>query len=489
MIPMANPDTNRRRIAVLGGGISGLTAAYTLARARQSGAPIEEFLIEANDHLGGVIRTERVAGFIIEAGPDSFLTEKPEAAALCRDLGLGADLLGSNDDGRRTYILHRGKLVPLPDGLMLLVPTRVWPMISTPLLPFRSKLSLASEWMLPPSGEKQKTDESVADFVRRHFGSAMLENIADPLLAGVYGGDSAALSARSVLPRFWKMETTYGSLTRGTLKARRERRAEGHEASPARAPAPSLFSSLKNGLGSLIEALTANLDVDRLHQRQRIKGIENGEVNTEVRYRIRCDGGSSYEADAIILALPAFECSRLLAGVDAQLAATLAEITYSSAMTVALGYDAQAVSRLPAGFGFLVPRKENHRLLACTFVQNKFSHRAPAGQALLRCFLGGARDSEVLSLSDEAAVALVRNELESIMGFSAAPILSRVHRWPSSMAQYRVGHESILGEIQTRLNEHPMLALAGNAYSGIGISDCIRTGRAAAERVLRNLGG
>ena len=426
-------------------------------------------------------------GFIVEAGPDSFLTEKPEAAALCRELGLGADLLGSNDVGRKTYILHRGRLVPLPDGLMLLVPTRVWPMIVTPLLPLRSKLSFAWEWMMSPPGENQKTDESVADFVRRHFGSAMLENIADPLLAGVYGGDSVALSARSVLPRFWQMEKTFGSLTRGTLKARRERRAQQRGVSAAGAPTPSLFTSLKNGLGSLIGALTGNLDDKRLHFGQRIKGIETGEINAHPRYFIRCDEGISYEADAIILALPAFECSRLLTGLNPQLAATLAGITYSSAMTVALGYDAQAVSGLPAGFGFLLPKKENRRLLACTFVQNKFSHRAPAGQALLRCFLGGARDPEVLSLGDDAAVTLVRKELESILGFRAAPIFSRVHRWPSSMAQYRVGHESILGEIQTRLKGHPMLALAGNAYSGIGISDCIRTGRAAAERVLRNL--
>ena len=223
---MTTPQPTRKRVAVLGGGIAGLAAAYTLARARQAGAPVEELLIEGRGRLGGVIRTERFEGFVIEAGPDSFLAEKPEAAALARELGLGDSLIGSNDRQRRTYILHRGRLVPLPDGLMFLVPTRLWPMVTTPLLPLSSKLAMAAElFASPPSGNlNQGSDESVASFVRRHFGDAMLENIADPLLAGVYGGDSGALSVRSVLPRFWEMERKYGSLTRATLRAMRQRR-------------------------------------------------------------------------------------------------------------------------------------------------------------------------------------------------------------------------------------------------------------------------
>ena len=212
-----------RRVAVIGGGVSGLAAAYTLARARQAGAPIEEMLIEASPWLGGVVRTETVEGFVIEAGPDSFLAEKPQAAAMARELGLGDDLMGSNDHARRTYILHRGRLLPLPDGLMFLVPTRLWPMVTTKLLPLSTKLAAAWElFSSPPAGDEG--DESVASFVKRHFGEAMVENIADPLLAGVYGGDSAALSVRSVLPRFWEMERQHGSLTRATLKAMRQRR-------------------------------------------------------------------------------------------------------------------------------------------------------------------------------------------------------------------------------------------------------------------------
>lgn len=480
-------EESRRRIAVLGGGVSGLSAAYALARARQAGAPIEEFLIEAKNGLGGVIQTENVDGFLIEAGPDSFLTEKPEAAALSRELGLGDSLLGSNDGERRTYILQRGELVPLPEGLMLLVPTRIWPMITTSLLPVGAKLSMASEWFMSPPG-KASVDESVADFVRRHFGSELLENIADPLLAGVYGGDSASLSARSVLNRFWQMEQKHGSLTRGVLKARRLRRKEARKNSKGTlAPPPPLFTTLKGGLGELTETLTKNLDSARVFSGRRIESIETERANSKDVYLIRCDRGVTLQADGLIFALPAFECSRLLAGLDNTLAKSLATIDYSSAMTVALAYDAETAAKLPPGFGFLVPQKEKRRLLACTFVHAKFSHRVPAGHALLRCFLGGSRDPGVLELSDETIVKLVREELASILKLSATPLFHRIHRWPRAMAQYHVGHEETVTRIQTRLQSHPTLALAGNAYSGIGISDCVRTGRAAADHVLQQV--
>ena len=477
---------SRRRIAVLGGGISGLTAAYVLARARQAGAPIEEFLIEAKDRLGGVIQTENVDGFVIEAGPDSFLTEKPEAAALCRELGIGDSLLGSNDSERRTYILHHGKLTPLPDGLMLLVPTRLWPMVNTPLLPLRSKVAMASEWMMPPSNSHD--DESVADFVRRHFGSAMLDNIADPLLAGVYGGDSALLSARSVLNRFWKMEKKHGSLTRAVLQARRQRKADAKKGGADKPRvAPPLFTTLKHGLGQMTETLIKNLEGTRLHTGQRVVTIDIEATGSGPRYQIRCDGNVSYAADAIVMAMPAHACSRLLTGIDPALAESLGAVPYNSAMTVALAYDEETAKLLPPGFGFLVPRKESRRLLACTFVQGKFAHRAPQGKALLRCFLGGSRDQEVLKLSDQEIVALVRHDLASILKLKIEPLFHRVHRWPASMAQYHVGHEEAVARITARMENHPGLALAGNAFSGIGISDCVRTGRAAGERVVQYL--
>ena len=489
-----------RRVAVIGGGVSGLAAAYTLARARKAGAPIEEMVIEASPWLGGVVRTETVEGFVIEAGPDSFLAEKPQAAAMACELGLGDDLVGSNDHARRTYILHRGRLQPLPDGLMFLVPTRLWPMITSKLLPFSTKLAAAWELLtFPPKGDG--FDESVASFVRRHFGEAMVENIADPLLAGVYGGESGMLSVRSVLPRLWRMERQHGSLTRATLKAMRQSRAaakvinsrgaESAGTGPATPGKLPLFMTLKGGLQQLTERLAAQVERYRVFMRRRVLALEfapggPGGVTDSCsrRFQIACEGDRSYDADAVVLAVPAYPASGLVSSLDPRLSELLEGIPYTSSMTVSLGFDERVRAALPAGFGFLVPRKEHRRLLACTFVHAKFDHRAPEGKAMLRCFLGGARDPEVLGLCDEEVVDLVRRELNEILNFADEPLFFRVHRWPASMAQYPVGHAECLSAIEERLMDLPGLYLAGNAYTGIGISDCIRTGKSAAEKAL-----
>jgi protoporphyrinogen/coproporphyrinogen III oxidase len=468
----------RRRIVVVGGGISGLAAAYTLAKARRDGAPVEPILVEARATLGGVIQSERVEGCVVEAGPDSFLAEKPQAAELARELGLGDLLIGSNDGERRTYILHRGNLEPLPDGLMLLVPTRVWPVATSRLLPLSSKLAMAADWFRRPPRDGAD-DESVADFVTRHFGRAMLENIADPLLAGVYGGDSARLSMRSVLARFWKMEREHGSLTRPTLKAMKQRRAAiGGQKMP-------LFMTVKGGLTQLVERLTSQLDASLIHQGRIVETIERLADEKSGRYRVRLNGGTEIDSDAVILALPGRSASQITRQLNGTLAARLAEIPYSSAMTVSFGFNADQVANLPPGFGFLVPAKEKRRLLACTFVHRKFPENVERGKGLLRCFLGGSRDPEVLSLADGEVFSIVRRELREILGLTAEPLFARLHRWPDSMAQYVVGHEDRLRAIDAELGKIPGVFLAGNAYSGIGISDCIRTGRAAAESALK----
>ena len=493
-----------RRIAVIGGGIAGLAAAYTLARARQAGAPVEEMLFEANPWLGGVVRTETVDGFVIEAGPDSFLAEKPQAAAMAHVLGLGKDLMGSNDHARRTYILHEGRLLPLPDGLMFLVPTRVWPMLTTKLLPLSTKLAMALELFSSPPKSDQG-DESVASFVERHFGGAMVENIADPLLAGVYGGDSAELSVRSVLPRFWDMERQHGSLTRATLKAMRQRRAASKPRKPLRANSGGtrttlpprelpLFMTLKGGLQQMTVKLATQVEKTRVYMRRRVLALEfapggPGGVTDSCsrRFQIACEGDKVYDADAVVLALPANLAGGLVSALDHRLSELLEGIPYSSSMTVSLGFDESVRATLPDGFGFLVPRKEQRRMLACTFVHAKFDHRAPEGKALLRCFMGGARDPDVLGMTDEQVVAGVRRELRDILGLTADPLFFRVHRWAESMAQYPVGHAERVSVIEQRLNDLPGLYLAGNAYSGIGVSDCIRTGKSAAEKALEYL--
>jgi len=444
-----------------------------------------------------------VEGFLIEGGPDSFITEKPEAAALCREVGLGDSLLGSNDIRRRTFILHQGRLVPLPEGLMLLAPTRIWPMLATPLLPFRSKLALAAEFLAKPSGADNGApeDESVASFVGRHFGEAMTENIVDPLLAGVFGGDARSLSIRSVLPRFHTMERTHGSLTRAAREGRRgerQRRTRAQTGPNAAEAAPALFMTLREGLGRMVEALERRLELSRVFLEQSVLAIEPCErgcsgpppVRTGPRggraYRVRCEGGAVHDADAVILALPTYQCARVVSSFDPSLAQALRATPYSSAMTVSLGYDPAVVgpAQLPPGFGFLVPRKERRRLLACTFVHGKFNYRAPPGRALLRCFLGGSRDLEALNLSDKDTVDVCRRELRGILNLDAEPSFYRIYRWPQSMPQYEVRHSQRVDSILRQLENHPGLFVAGNAYSGIGISDCIRTGKAAAQQAL-----
>ncbi|MEJ2008929.1 MAG: protoporphyrinogen oxidase [Acidobacteriota bacterium] len=359
-----------RRVAVVGGGISGLTAAYTFAQARGKGVPVSEFLIEGNDRLGGVIRTERLEGFVLEGGPDSFISEKPEAAALCHELGLGNLLIGSNDGDRYTYILHKGRLVPLPEGLMLLAPTSARSILSSPLLPLSGKVMVATEWFVTPT-KPRDSDESIATFTRRHFGKAMVDNIVEPLLAGVYGGDASSLSVESVLPRFREMEHRYGSLIRGALAAKRQmKKASKRKRSgvPENQSSRSLFVTLKNGLDELIKALEARLDPSRIHLGQRVTAIERVEHHWKSPYRIRCEGGQAYETDAVVLALPVHECANFLAPLNADLAKAFGTIPYSSAITVNLAYDEEVLPLLPPGFGFLVPRKESSRLLACTFV-------------------------------------------------------------------------------------------------------------------------
>lgn len=477
-------------MAILGGGITGLSAAYALALARRRGLAIEEHLFERSLRLGGSISTERIDGFVVEGGPDSFLSEKPEAAALCRELGLGDSLIGSNDAERRTYILHHDRLVPLPDGLMLLVPTRIWPMLTTPLLPLANKLAVVGElFASPPRDDEPRADESVASFVRRHFGDAMVANIADPLLAGVFGGDSEHLSVRAVLPRFLEMERKYGSLTRAALDLRRQRRARAGSGA-----APSLFITLKDGLDRVVEAVTACLERTRLHLGERVSSMERVAQGTpgRSRYTVRYEPGGVIEADTVVLALPAYECARLLAPSDAVLGETLAAVPYSSGLTVSLGYDAPMAQQLPPGFGFLVPRAAGRRLIACTFVHQKFRHRAPEGSALIRCFLGGVRDREVLDLSDAEITTLVRAELASILKLPGLkltePRFVRICRWPASMPQYTLGHEERVATIRARLAKLPGVFFAGNSISGIGLSDCIRTGRAAGEAALEFLG-
>jgi len=458
------------RIAILGGGISGLSAAYELEQQKRAGANVEYVLYEASSRLGGVLQTEHIDGCVVEAGPDSFISEKPWAADLCRELGLGDQLIGSNDSDRKTYILTRGRLVVMPDGLMFMVPTKLLPTGLSPLFSLKTKLRMSQELFHPPRAVDH--DESVAAFVQRHYGAEMVDRLADPLLSGVYGGEAANLSVRAVLPRFAEMERTHGSLGRAMLVARKKMKA-----SPRKPP--PLFTSLRNGMQHLAESVVSRLDPASL-----MKNTPAQAVQREAGSWVVSAGLQSDQFDAVIVALPAAAAANVLRMASPELSGELAAIQYSSSITVGLGYDREVRRSLPPGFGFLVPRSEGKSLLAATFVHNKFPHRAPPDRALLRCFFAGNNAEKVWTLSDDQIIAVVRNELQQIIGLRADPLLARVYKWKSAMAQYGVGHLDRLDRIEKLRAQSPGLTLAGNAYRGIGVPDCVRSGREAAKQLL-----
>jgi protoporphyrinogen/coproporphyrinogen III oxidase len=460
-----------RRIAVIGGGISGLSAAYTIQKQNSAGTPLEPVLFESGSRLGGVISTEHTLECVVEAGPDSFLTEKPWAADLCRQLGIGDQLISSNDAERKTYMLVKGRLVPIPDGLMFMVPTKLMPMFFSPLFSWTTKLRIIREWFYHP--HSSDSDLTVAQFVERHYGRQMVDRVADPLLAGVYGGSADRLSVNSVLQRFVQMEAKYGSLGRAMVAARKNIQGT---------PRP-LFTSLKGGMQQLTDALAESLARAEVRLNTPVDA-----ARPESGKWLLLRPGRTEEFDGVIVATPAHAAAGLLRAAVPALANELRDVEYSSSMTVVLAYDKATRASLPPGFGFLVPRTEHRAILAATFVHNKFPHRAPADKALIRCFIGGNEDAALFSRTDAQVTDVVRRDLHDILGIAGRPLFSAVHRWPKAMAQYGVGHAARVSRMNEIVASSPGLALAGNAYSGIGVPDCVRSGTEAAQKILRELG-
>ncbi len=445
----------RGQVIIVGGGISGLSAAYELAKAG-----IPHTLIEKQPRLGGVIETRRWEGCVLEWGPDSFISQKPEAMALIRELGMADDVIGSNDAERVTYIQRHGKLVRLPEGTTMFVPTRPSSMLASLLVGWGTKIRMGLELL---RGPQTHPDRSVSEFVTDHFGRETLDYLAEPLLSGVYGGDPDQLSVASVLPRFVEIERKNGSLARTLMRTRRAKSAE------------PLFRTLKSGLGCLVERLAAKANV--------IQGAAEMMEQQGNGFRVRVNG-DWMEAGQVVAACPAWAASGLLAAVDGRLSELLGMIPYTSSAIAQMVFRASEFDGQRAGTGFLIPRVERKRLMACTFVGTKFPHRVPQDKITVRCFFGGAGNENVLGESDESLIAMAREELRSIIGLTAAPIYTGVSRWPRSMAQYIVGHGARLKEIESRTAAIPGLHLAGNAYTGIGIPDCIRMGRQAARKII-----
>ncbi len=442
-------------VIVVGGGISGLSAAYFLDRA---GCRVT--LVERDARLGGLLRTDRIDDCAIEAGPDSFLAAKPAALELIRELGIEGEVIPSNDSQRRTYIWRGGRLIPMPAGMVMMVPTDMAALSASSLISPRGRLEAARE-ALRSKPTEPLPERSVADFVRDHYGQEFVDYLAEPLLTGVYGGSAGKLSVNAVLPRFVDLEMKYGSVTRGII----EERKQSNE---------PLFLSLRHGMQQLIDAL-----LGRLHHIDRVQG-EAEKVADGWRVSV---SGRWLSADAVILAVRSWQAAPLIADIDPELSAQLESIEHSSAVTVGFTYDAGTFPHPRDGFGFLVPAIERRSIVACTWVDRKFEHRAPRDRVILRSFLSG--DGWASDASDEEITSAVQDDLGHCMGVEQRPRGMSISRWPRSMPQYALGHGAKVEQIRTRVNSRAGLYLAGNAYDGVGIPDCIRIAKDIASNVLQ----
>ncbi|HZN04630.1 MAG TPA: protoporphyrinogen oxidase [Candidatus Polarisedimenticolia bacterium] len=463
-------------VAVVGAGIAGLTAAASLVeRSRTRGVPLRLTLFEAGRRPGGVVRTERVDGYLLEGGPDCFITDRPWGLELCRRLGLEKDLVGTNSDCRRSFVLRGRRLLPVPEGFQLLAPARLRTFARSPVLSLAGRARAAMDLVLPRG--PALADESLASFVRRRFGTETLERLAQPLLAGIYGADPERLSLKATMPRFLDLEREHRSVILGLRRGRRRGAASG--TSGARY---GLFVAPRRGMGAIVERLEQALPAGALRPGAKIAAIEPlSAAPAQPRYLVRGAAGDETRVHAVIVALGARDAAALVRPVDASVASLLEAVPYGSSTTVNLGYREEEVPRQLDGFGFVVPRREKRRLVACSFSSVKFPDRAPQGNVLLRAFLV---DGAVPAGDDDAAIACARAELEATLRIEAAPGLARAFHWPGAMAQYEVGHLDRVAEIESRLERHVGLALAGNGLRGVGVPDCIRSGEQAAERIL-----
>jgi oxygen-dependent protoporphyrinogen oxidase len=461
------------RVVIIGGGIAGLAAAHRLAQAAPD---VAVTLIESEARLGGKIVTERVDGFVIEGGPDTFLSYKPRGLGLCRELGLEGRLHGTNEKVRRTYVMRGGKLHELPEGLTGLIPSRVGPMLKSGLISPLGKLRMGLDVVIPPRA--LDGDESLAAFVERRLGRELYDRLIEPLMGGIYAGDGEQLSLAATFPQLRQAEIEHGGLIKSMLAAKRK-------APPSRPGSKkwSAFLTPTTGLAEIVEALEAKLNGVTVRLGRRVARVEAASPG----HSVILENGETMQADAVILSTPAFVAADLISNLDSQISTALRAIPYVSTATVSVAYSLADIPRPLDGYGYIIPRAEGRPILACTWTSTKFPHRAPEGFGLIRAFVGRAGQEGALDVDDDVLLKLVRDELRRALGITAPPVLHRIFRWPKAMPQYTLGHLDRLDVIEQRLAVHPGLFVAGNAYRGIGIPDCIASGEAAAEAVLKFL--
>lgn len=472
-----NPHLPAKRVAIVGGGITGLTAAYHL---RQIAPNWDVQLIEAADRTGGVLRTEPCDGFLVEHSADNFITNVPEGIGLCRELGLADDLMETDSTRRRAFIVRRGRLLPVPEGFMLMSPKRIWPLVTTPLLSPWGKLRLLAEYFVPAQQPGVVDDESLADFAERRLGREAFRWLVQPLVGGIYTADSRQLSLAATLPRFLEMERQYGGLIRAA-QAERRRTAQNNQAKESSGSGArySMFMAPRRGMQQLPDALASKLPPESIQLDSPVAGLTPDDSGWSLTIN-----DNPQHFDAVLLTSRTYQAAQLVESFDNALAAKLREITYASSAVVVFGYERKNIAHPLDGFGFVVPEAEGRPILAGSFTSRKFRGRAPADCELIRVFLGGAARPDLAEAPEEELIRIARGQLEELLGVSGAPRLCKVVRWREAMPQYHLGHQKRVAEIRAQTAKHPGLLLAGNAYDGVGIPNCIRSAKDAAAEMV-----
>ncbi len=468
-------NSDKKRAIVVGGGITGLAACYRLEReAAQRGISLDVTLLEGTERVGGVIRTEHRDDFILEHGPDAFISTKPAGKVLCEELGIADQFIGTNPKVRRSFVIRHGELHPVPEGFYLMAPGSFKPFLKSPLFSWHGKLRMAMELFIPRRG--RDTDEAVAHFVRRRLGTEAFTRIAQPMIGGIYTSDAENLSLKATFPRFLEMENAYGSIIKA-LRAQKKQAAQTSQDTSG--PRYSLFLSFKSGMQTLVDTLTKAISGSvRLGVR-----VEQIQHTHDTGWRVSLDNGEKLNAELLCVALPALQAAALIQNVSVPLATQINAIPYASSATVNLAFRRADVTHPLDGMGFVVPATENLSLIGCSFSSVKFEGRAPTEHVLLRAFVGEPKSKQ----SESELVELCQIDLTPILGIKSDPLFTVVSKHPQAMAQYQVGHQEIVSSVERLAGELPGFAVAGNGYHGVGIPDCIRSGETAAISLLDTL--